>query len=108
MMHLEVDPRWSWQAPKVTLESATEEQGKQFEVRKLPVLIGRDRFAEVRIDDPDVAPYQCMLDRLGQDLVVWDLGTVSGTSLNGARVSKAVVRPSDRLRLGNTEWIVRF
>jgi len=77
-------------------------------VRKLPVLIGRDTAADVQLDDYWVAPRQCLIQQTSEGPVVCDLGTRTGTFVNGRRVAQALLRPGDKLSLGRTELLVCF
>lgn len=77
-------------------------------LKKFPVVIGRDEEADVRLSDSAVANCQCMLDRINDELVVWDLQAGGGTCVNDAPVTKAFLTPGDRLTLGRTEFVVVF
>jgi pSer/pThr/pTyr-binding forkhead associated (FHA) protein len=77
-------------------------------VEELPALIGRDISAEVCLNDSWVGHYQCILEREGRALMVLDLGTRTGTFVNGKRVKKARIMPGDRLTVGRSEFLVSY
>ncbi|MFN0124100.1 MAG: FHA domain-containing protein, partial [Blastocatellia bacterium] len=75
-----------------------------------PTRIGRKRDNTIIIDDGTVSSFHAAvaLDARGQ-VVLSDLGSSNGTSVNGVRLSqgdRAVIRAGDRLRFGDIEMIV--
>ena len=77
-------------------------------LHQFPVIVGLDPGADVCLDDSSVGHYQCMIDQSDGELMVWDLGTRSGTLVNGVRVSpKAPLRSGDELSFGKHCFIVR-
>jgi pSer/pThr/pTyr-binding forkhead associated (FHA) protein len=78
-------------------------------LHEFPVIVGLDPGADVCLDDSSIGHYQCMID-FGEDgLMVWDLGTRSGTFINGARVSQnASLQSGDELAFGKVQFLVRY
>lgn len=75
----------------------------------LPAMIGRDANAEVNVEDSFVGNFQCILDKEGDALRVLDLGTRTGTFVNGRRVKgSAFLMPGDRLTVGRTCFVVEY
>ncbi len=75
----------------------------------LPVIIGRASNATVNLDDSFVRNYHCILDAEGDTLRVLDLGSRTGTFVNGRRVQgAAVLMPGDRLTVGRTTFVVQY
>jgi serine/threonine protein kinase len=58
---------------------------------------------ENRFRDPDVARVHCEVQVEGDRVTVIDAGTSHGTFLNGKRISREELKPSDVLRIGRTE-----
>ncbi len=53
--------------------------------------------------------YQCMIDDSDGVLMVWDLGTKLGTTINGVRISrKAPLLPGDELGIGKNRFIAHY
>jgi pSer/pThr/pTyr-binding forkhead associated (FHA) protein len=76
---------------------------------QFPVIVGLDPGADVCLDDSTVGHYQCMIDHSDGELMVWDLGTKSGTLVNGVRVSpKAPLRSGDELSFGKHRFVARY
>ena len=82
---------------------------KKAAFKKLPVIIGRDSTADIRLDDPAVPPYQCMIGK-GQSthLTAWNLRTDTPMHVNGQEVSKADLLSGDRLTIGESQLIVHY
>jgi pSer/pThr/pTyr-binding forkhead associated (FHA) protein len=75
----------------------------------LPAMIGRDASAEVSVDDSFVGHYQGIVDKEGDLLRILDLGSRTGTFVNGRRVRHAAeLMPGDRLTVGRTTFVVRY
>jgi pSer/pThr/pTyr-binding forkhead associated (FHA) protein len=76
---------------------------------QFPVIVGLDPGADVCVDDSAVGHYQCMIDHGDGALMVWDLGTRSGTFVNGNRVSaNAPLLPGDEIVFGKHRFLVRY
>jgi pSer/pThr/pTyr-binding forkhead associated (FHA) protein len=72
-----------------------------------PAIIGELSPGGLQLDSPSAGKYHCLISRVGEQLVVWDLGTPGGTFVNGAPVTKAALRTGDTLRLGGNEFTVK-
>ena len=70
---------------------------------KLPTIIGRDAGVEVPLQDSWVGGYQCMLDWEGDTLAVLDLGSRTGTFVNGVRIRKARLMAGDNFDRGKNQ-----
>jgi len=67
----------------------------------LPATLGRSSStAAVVLDDPDVSRRHARIEMAGDELVVVDLGSTNGTYVNDARVTRHVLVPGDRMRIG--------
>ena len=73
------------------------------------MIVGLDPGADICLDDSAVGHYQCMIDFGDGELMVWDLGTRSGTFINGARVSaNAPLLPGDEIAFGKNRFLVQY
>lgn len=68
-----------------------------------PIVIGRSRQSDLRIDDPTVSSSHARLSWSGLDIVVEDLGSANGTFVDDRRIEKVSVRPGATIRLGEAE-----
>jgi len=92
---------------KVALVSM-DSPGCRIPLVELPVTVGRDSEAELRLNDPWVSHYHCIIDQISGTLVVRDLGSKNGTYVNGAHVTESHVMPGDRLMIGNTTFLAQY
>lgn len=67
------------------------------------VVIGRSLQADVSVDDLRVSRRHCEIQHGDRGIVVADLRSANGTFVNGQRVTKALLRPGDRLQVGNAD-----
>lgn len=77
-------------------------------LERLPALVGKSADADGHVEHHSAGGYQCLIGRVDNELVVWDLGSRSGTFVNGTRVTQANLKAGDRLALGVTEFSVRI
>ena len=65
--------------------------------------LGRAAGADFLLDAALVSRLHCRLTAGAAELEVEDLESTNGTYVNGARVSRAVLRSGDRLTIGSVE-----
>lgn len=75
---------------------------------QLPVILGSGRISDIRLHDDSIGPLHCMIDRDGENWVVRDLATKSGTYVNGSRVAGTSLASGDRLTIGRTSLRVHI
>lgn len=70
--------------------------------------LGRTARADFIVDAALVSRVHCRLTADASDqLIVEDLGSTNGTTVNGRRVDRAVLRDGDRLQVGRMEFQVQ-
>ncbi|WP_067168866.1 FHA domain-containing protein [Microtetraspora niveoalba] len=75
----------------------------------LPATLGRDSgAAAVVLDDGTVSRRHARLEIAGDRLVLTDLGSSNGTYVNDTRVTRQVLVPGDRMRIGRFELTWTF
>ena len=68
------------------------------------VVVGRDRkMAQLVIPDSQVSRAHCVIAMGDKGIVIEDLGSRNGTYINGDRIRKALLKPTDLLLIGGTE-----
>lgn len=77
---------------------------RHIRMRKLPMLIGRGRDANIRLNDPEVSRHHCEINEVDGVLVVRDLCSTNGTRVNGAPVSESLLMPGDELEVGTSSF----
>lgn len=70
--------------------------GRSFTLER-PRLIGRNADADIRIDDSTFADRHARIDLQGDVIVLRDLGSATGSVVNGATVRDAVLKPGDQV-----------
>ncbi len=69
--------------------------------------IGRSSEADVRLADTGVSRLHAELRLLGKEVVLVDLGSTNGTTLNGKRVQEGRLRDGDRIGIGSNSLVFR-
>jgi S-DNA-T family DNA segregation ATPase FtsK/SpoIIIE len=82
------------------------DRGREFGVRVGASIIGRERGSEIRLTDPLVSRQHARLN-IADTVEVVDLGSANGIALGDSVVSRAVLRPGDTVRIGDSELSVR-
>ena len=89
---------------------ATDERADSpFTFRILPgniKTIGRAPGADFVVEAALVSRIHCRLTAGASHIEVVDLDSTNGTYLNGARVSRAIANPGDRLGIGKIELVL--
>lgn len=65
-------------------------------------LIGRGNLATLRLIDPHVSRTHCNLESFGEHWLIEDVGSTTGTHINGKRVEKHVLQEGDVILIGQT------
>jgi len=86
---------------------ALEWSGGRVELSGNAAVIGRRSGADLMVDTPDVSLAHALVLALGDRLVLCDLGSRSGTLLNGQRVEMAWLDDGDCLTVGGEQITVR-
>jgi hypothetical protein len=66
--------------------------------------LGRNPTNDFRISDPSVSSFHVEVSREGDEIRVRDLGSTNGTFIDEQRVTEAMLRPGNILRLGNVRF----
>ena len=74
-----------------------------FELSDAKVKVGKLASSQVHLDDPNVSRIHAVIESQGDGTYqVIDLGSASGTFVNGRKVAKEIVSQGDELRFGDT------
>lgn len=72
-----------------------------------PLVIGRDRDAQLVLPDSEVSRRHARLETQNSTVYVRDMGSSNGTFLNGRRLTSAIeIREGDAIDVGTTRVIV--
>lgn len=78
------------------------------QLRQVAAVIGRRGNCDLVIDAPEVSLAHALLFFLDGKPAIFDLGSRSGTHVNGRPVSLCWLADGDELRIGNTTWRVTW
>jgi serine/threonine protein kinase len=85
------------------------DQGKTFTLTEgKSLVIGRGQSTETRLRDPYVSKTHCQVEFDGGKLILKDAGSVSGTLVNGEKVTVRELKPGDVIRIGETQLRFQF
>ncbi len=83
--------------------------GQSFSLnRGFPVSIGRSRVNEILVDDTAVSAQHARIFPENGKHVLYDLGSTNGTFLNERKVSKAILKEGDTIKVGETQFLFRI
>jgi pSer/pThr/pTyr-binding forkhead associated (FHA) protein len=68
------------------------------------VLVGRHPSCDSRLESEWVSLRHCVLAKDGGDVVVRDLGSTNGTSINGRRVDRGRLRLGDEMTIAHIRY----
>lgn len=77
--------------------------GRTFDLKVDKTTVGRVEDNTFQIPETSVSSHHAEILLRGSDVVVKDLGSTNGTFINGEKVSEAVLKPGQILRLGMIE-----
>jgi hypothetical protein len=77
--------------------------GRAYDLKVDRTTVGRVDDNAFSIPEASVSSHHCEIILRGNDVVVRDLNSTNGTFVNGERVSEAVLKPGQVLRLGQLE-----
>lgn len=78
------------------------EPGRLIEFARNELVIGRSKYADIRINERALSQQHAKLVRWGEYHRIYDLGSTNGTFVNEQRITEADLRPGDTVRLGET------
>jgi uncharacterized protein involved in exopolysaccharide biosynthesis/pSer/pThr/pTyr-binding forkhead associated (FHA) protein len=93
--------------PKTVLVLCSESNGRTFILNGGKTTVGRDKDSAVPIEDDTVSQHHCEIMSRNGEVIVKDLGSANGTFVNGERIVEATLKPDQRLRIGNVEFVVQ-
>jgi class 3 adenylate cyclase/pSer/pThr/pTyr-binding forkhead associated (FHA) protein len=77
-----------------------------FTVEKPLIKIGRTPHCDLVINDPLVSREHALLQVKAGEITLEDLNSANGTLVNDQRITRIVLRPGDKIRLGLSEMVL--
>ncbi len=104
------DQTRAFEAPMAVAElifSPGSANSERYEILDNEISLGRAPNCHVVLEDAKSSRKHAIIKRRGQGFVLQDLGSANGTSINGSRVSEAVLSSGDQIQIGNTTFQFR-
>lgn len=76
-------------------------------IQNSEILLGRHRSADIQFPDLSVSRYHAVLTFSDGKFVLDDLGSKSGTYVNGKKIRSAVVKFNDEIRMGKIVFSIK-
>lgn len=79
-------------------------QGKKYELKNKEFIVGRDKSADIQVNDPNVSRRHSKLKRMGNSYTIEDCGSRNGTYVNDEQVGPEARKLSkeDMIKIGGT------
>lgn len=84
------------------------EAGRSYRFEKDAISIGRSLDNDIVLTDIAVSRRHMRLTRQGNNVQVEDMGSGNGTLINGVKMARSPLGPSDRVEVGNTIYRIVF
>ncbi len=103
------DPGHDEALRSVTFQIFKADQMVREETFNQPLIrIGRMKSSHLLLDDKSVSRMHAVVEVTGEEVLLIDLDSGSGTAVNGARVKKAVLKSGDQLNFGDARVVVSY
>lgn len=99
--------RTAYRSPAFCLALQPEDGGKRFLLRRKLSIVGRNRTADLQLDDPSVSGVHAKIEYARGRVVVHDSGSKNGTVVNGEPVRRLGLVPGDRVAFGGVHFTVQ-
>jgi pSer/pThr/pTyr-binding forkhead associated (FHA) protein len=77
--------------------------GRSYELKAERTTVGRVDDNAFQVSEPSISSHHCEILLRGSDIVVKDLNSTNGTFISGEKVTEAILKPGQILRLGQVE-----
>ena len=92
--------------PSPSLALHWEAKDRSFTLNGTKTTIGTSADSTVVIEDNSVSEHHCEIFKRDGEIMLKDLGSASGTYVDGQRVMEAMLKPYQTLRVGNVEFSI--
>ncbi len=77
---------------------------REYPIEKDSISIGRKHGNDIQLNDLTVSGRHALIVSMGEHVYVDDLGSTNGTLMNGARISKTLLKHGDVIQVGNYQF----
>ena len=89
----------------VLIGMSAEVKGKNFEIDRDKVSIGRSSTNQISIEHATVSGRHCCIVHQGDRYVLTDLGSTNGTRVNSKEIKETELKPKDLVQIGSVEFM---
>ncbi|MCL1918177.1 MAG: DUF3662 domain-containing protein [Peptococcaceae bacterium] len=82
--------------------------GKIFHLDQDAIIVGRQNACDLALQDDEVSRQHLTVFREGMRWCIEDLGSTNGTYVNGVHIDKYILKPGDRVRVGQTTFVFQM
>lgn len=75
-------------------------EGEPIEMKKSPLVFGRGDTCDVVLSSQRVSRAHCMLEQVGDQVILRDLGSTNGTNVNGNSIKSVKLEHDDIVEIG--------
>jgi transcriptional regulator with GAF, ATPase, and Fis domain len=93
---------------RVKLQALNGPLGKSEFRFPVPLTIGRDGASTISVEDDAVAPRHCQIHAINGGFQLTDLGSASGTFVNGIPIRERTLSPGDHIGVGGTLFLFQL
>ncbi len=77
---------------------------REYPIEKDSISVGRKHGNDIQLNDLTVSGRHALFISMGEHIYVDDLGSTNGTLMNGARVTKTLIKHGDVIQVGNYQF----
>jgi pSer/pThr/pTyr-binding forkhead associated (FHA) protein len=78
---------------------------KQWDLHDKPLIVGRGEQVDARIDDAEMSRQHFVIWPKSSGYVIQDQDSKNGTLVNGQRITEKTLKPNDKIRAGQTQFV---
>jgi polysaccharide biosynthesis transport protein len=93
--------------PATSLTLRWEAKDRSFTLNGSKTTIGRNAGSTVAVEDESVSEHHCEIFNRNGEVMVKDLGSATGTFVDGQRIVEATLKPEQTLRVGSVEFSIQ-
>ena len=84
------------------------DSGRRFKLERGFMTIGRASNADIRISDKSISRIHCLIEWMGDTIVIEDKGSTNGIIVDGRNVKRAIVSPGVPVQVGQSIMKIEY
>ena len=82
--------------------------GRRHKLVRGTMTIGRSNQADITIDDERISRFHCIIEWLGETIIIQDNGSTNGTYVGSRKVNRALLSPGVALQMGHSIMKIEY